>query len=477
MFAVSSLENLFVAGDVPVTLRGLDPEDAVQLLADALGRPLEADETEAAVRLTTGLSGVPLEILQLAAVVADRDLSLNTVANDIAPSMADPRAELQSATVDTLNTRERSVLVALAAFGGVAVGIGLLAKYASEPEAGSIVRRLVARGLARGDDLVGWASVDESVAGDEDRRKAAPVIIAWVGEEGRNPREVAVESPAILAVARQDVEAGRYDSVIHLAAATESMLALAGSWGAWESILNDGLIAARAVSDHASEAFFSHQLDVRADMLRPRTLAEKDLAQAMQDQDHLYRTTMYRGEHTAGQPLAHVQDGGPGGGRPKWAVPLCIGLLVVLAVAAVLLMLRGGGDVTVGPTSTGNSDIDESPEEKPRPNSSPTAVARVSPSPSVTSGGTVTLDGSGSTGDGLKCLWKPPDGSEVSLSAPDQCQTTFTAPRVVDATPLTFGLTVTDSQGKTAPDDATITVAPTPPSTPPSTPPVATGSQ
>lgn len=97
--------------------------------------------------------------------------------------------------------------------------------------AGSIVRRLVARGLARGDDLVGWAPVDESVAGDEDRRKAAPVIIAWVGEEGRDPREVAVESPAILAVARQDVEAGRYDSVIHLAAATESMLALAGKLG------------------------------------------------------------------------------------------------------------------------------------------------------------------------------------------------------------------------------------------------------
>jgi energy-coupling factor transporter ATP-binding protein EcfA2 len=344
VFAVGTPDKRFVAGDVPVTLKGLDTEDAVKLLADALGRELGPDEDEAAARLTTGLAGVPLEILQLAAVVADRGLSLNTVAYEIAPAMDDPRAELQSATVDTLDARERSVLVALAAFGGAAVGIGLLATYAAEPDAGSIVRRLVARGLARGDDVAGWAPEDQSMADEDDRSRAAQAIIGWVGEEGRDPREVALESPAILAVGRLDFDAGRYDSVIRLAAATESALALAGGWGAWKSILATGLAAARAVSDHASEAFFSHQLDVRADMLRPRTSAEEHLAEAVRESDHLYGPAGRSGGSgsTTTLPTAH-EEGPPEPGLPKWALPLGAGLTAVAALVGILLLWPGGG--------------------------------------------------------------------------------------------------------------------------------------
>lgn len=359
VFAIASLEPLLVSGDTPIALRGLRREDAVDLLTRAMDRPLDPAEAAAAGRLADGLEGIPLELLQLAALVTARELTLTTVVEDIAPTIEDPRAALQTATVDTLDPREKSVLTALAAFGGVAVGIGLLAKYAQERDAGTIVRRLVARGLARGDDLVGWSPVDTSAAREEDRERAAGVVVAWARDEGRRPQEVATQAPVLLAVARQDLAAGRYESVMKVAAATEGMLALAGNWGAWAAILKDGLMAARSASDRASAAFFQHQLDVRADMLAPRTLAQEHLAEAMREPDSLYRSAATDEQPTEVLPRTEVMPA-TGGPEPekatRWPLVLVGGLVIAALVVAGWLLLSGAPStaapsVVVGPSS------------------------------------------------------------------------------------------------------------------------------
>lgn len=344
VFAIGLPEPLLIGADTPITLHGLPRDDAVALLAATLGRGLAGDEAAAAGRLVDGLDGIPLQLLQLGAVVQDRGISLVTLVDDVVPTVEDPQAALQEAATATLGVRERAVLVAVAAFGGVAVGTGLVAKYAGEPDAGSILRRLVGRGLAKGDDLTGWAPIDPTVAGDDDRAGAAPVLVEWILDEGRQPEEVGDQSPVVLAVARQEQTAGRFDEVIRLAAVAEGMLALAGSWGAWRSVLESGLGAASAISDRASAAFFEHQLDVRSGTLRQVSSAQQHLAQAMRDPD-----TLYRDELTAIHPAVPGEgsegEGGSPGSGVRW--PLIAGIgLVVLAVVGVLILVFSSQDET-----------------------------------------------------------------------------------------------------------------------------------
>jgi len=89
-------------------------------------------------------------------------------------------------------------------------------------------------------------------------------------------------------------------------------------------------------------------------------------------------------------------------------------------------------------------------------------VADAGADQTVTEGGTVTLNGSGSTDiDGTITTreWNQTGGSPaVTLSSKFAVQPTFTAPSVSAATVLTFTLTVTDNDGATDSDTVMVTV-------------------
>ncbi|SVD01460.1 uncharacterized protein METZ01_LOCUS354314, partial [marine metagenome] len=79
----------------------------------------------------------------------------------------------------------------------------------------------------------------------------------------------------------------------------------------------------------------------------------------------------------------------------------------------------------------------------------------------VSSGDVVTLDGSGSSdpdGTIVDYLWEQTAGSDVTLSANNLAEVSFTAPQVTETTTWTFLLTVEDDGGNTSDDEVNVTV-------------------
>jgi cyclophilin family peptidyl-prolyl cis-trans isomerase len=87
-------------------------------------------------------------------------------------------------------------------------------------------------------------------------------------------------------------------------------------------------------------------------------------------------------------------------------------------------------------------------------------VAAAGVDQSVSGGSTVTLDGSGSAGLGLRYSWREISGPSVSLSATDAPRTTFSVPQYEPngTNTLEFELTVTDGSNRAVTDRVRVTV-------------------
>ena len=116
--------------------------------------------------------------------------------------------------------------------------------------------------------------------------------------------------------------------------------------------------------------------------------------------------------------------------------------------------------VTDDDGATASDDVSVTIQGTPA-NQAPNANA--GPDRAVDAGSTVTLDGSGSSdSDGtiVSYLWEQTTGPTVSLSNPAQASASFVASQVEMTITLTFRLTVTDDDGATASDDASVTIQP-----------------
>jgi hypothetical protein len=116
------------------------------------------------------------------------------------------------------------------------------------------------------------------------------------------------------------------------------------------------------------------------------------------------------------------------------------------APATVTVASSKGGSVTV-PVAIDGEGLDALP-----------LIAAAGPDISVDQATTVTLDGSGSSGNIDSYHWSGP--SDIALTGADSAKATFTAPR--KATTLAFTLTVTGN-GETKTDEVLVTVKPVTP--------------
>lgn len=101
---------------------------------------------------------------------------------------------------------------------------------------------------------------------------------------GRSPggdRELRANRDAVLTTVRQAVEAGCEARAIQLVRVAEGALATPATWGAWGSLLQLALRAARGVGDRSTEGWALHQLGVRERVAGDPGRAGELLAEAL----------------------------------------------------------------------------------------------------------------------------------------------------------------------------------------------------
>ncbi|GAB1543773.1 hypothetical protein NUACC21_64490 [Scytonema sp. NUACC21] len=289
-FLFTSKERQLWGEGHSVGLQGLHLNDAVSLVARELGRSLSPEERLVAEKLCTALQGNPLRILQTVALVREDNISLALVQERIQSTTSTLGWVEQR--LASLQKPQKLIVTVLAALGGVALGLELLAGLTEIPQVKLVLETLIRRNLLQVDgsryslssNLIEYTQQQWNLT--PFLEKAATYFTTWVQQQ-TTPQRLLEECDAILQVLEWAVEIGRWTDVLCLGRGIEATLALSGQWGTWQMVLQYLLQAARVMGDQAVEAFALHQLGTRSLCLNEVTQAQDYLTQALRIRESL----------------------------------------------------------------------------------------------------------------------------------------------------------------------------------------------
>ncbi len=251
-------------------LQGLPEEAAVALFTQVMGRPLQGEEREQVTALVRAVQGHPLSLQQLAAEVAEGHL---TLAEALARARGDREAPERGAAVaafNALSEEDRRLLSALAALRDVPLDTALLAAAAGVPNAGERLRHLETQGFVESHSprYTVRENVHAALAGAPTlvawQTRVVQALLDWIDAHQDDHDQLAALAPTCQAAADWLAGQGRWADILRLARAVDAAISLRGRWGAWHSLLERALQAARALGDRAVEAWALHQLGTRA---------------------------------------------------------------------------------------------------------------------------------------------------------------------------------------------------------------------
>ncbi|WP_069815237.1 ATP-binding protein [Streptomyces sp. TP-A0874] len=262
-------------------LSGLPRAPSLDLLQGLVGRPLTEAETEWAAGVWREAEGLPLRLVQAAALLRQRDArggSAGPEALETDPlpgpeESAAPAARLASG----LGATAREALRFAVALGGECPDQAHLPALAGDTRAEASLGELLASGLISpvGTHYRLAPGVLEQLerAGYADGAVGRAHIAAqhyawWAGHPSVSPERTAAEADAILAAAATLLggrgESGNPSAAVLLARTAAPAFAAGCLWSAWERVLRHGQEAARLAGEVAEEAYFHHELGVLA---------------------------------------------------------------------------------------------------------------------------------------------------------------------------------------------------------------------
>lgn len=269
-FVITSEMRCYWGPGQVLELPGLPPADGARLLERELGRALSAEERFTAQRLAAAVNGHPLQLLQLAALARNSRHTLS----EILPLVQAPTSERAfiSHTLASLSELERRILAALATVN-TPLHEKPLALIVGQPDLHTSLESLQRQGLVQQHSprysLTGDLAAQLALLWDLEpwRIRALEVLTTWAEGQQTTTEDLCAESDAIVSSVEQALAAQQPRQALRLIRASESALALAGSWGAWSQLLQHALTAARTLQDQPTEAWALHQLGTRAGCL------------------------------------------------------------------------------------------------------------------------------------------------------------------------------------------------------------------
>ena len=345
-FLIGSPERYFWGEGRSTALRGLELNEAIALVAQALGRELSVKEKAEAEKLVTGLEGHPLHILQAVALAQAEQRSLATIA--MQGKTGTTKIDWVKQAIASLSRPERWIFSLLAALGAnVTIGAEAIAKIVDLPDATAPLATLLRRNLVEGDgDRFQMAS---SLAKDVQphldvsiwMEKATQFFTSWTQQQQNLPDLpdlLLQESDAIMRSLEWLAETGQGLKVVELGRTIEGAFALKGLWGRWEQVLQWMLEVARASEDQVIAAFALHQMGTRALCLDQLAIAQDYLTRALEIREAIGdRLGIEATKHNLNSPNLILNPPAPQPDRiaPKILSWLEGGLLILMFVTII----------------------------------------------------------------------------------------------------------------------------------------------
>jgi len=279
-FAVATRKRTLWGEVRNVHLQGLPVDDAVLFLEREIERPLDAAERPAAAALCAGLGGHPRRIQQAAAIVRERRMQVDAAVRLMGAGGPLPML------LASLDDKQRRVLLSLTALPGVPLPAqhvsGISETADLEPALLALTRQALLVNNSSRHQLAGGI-------GDQLRRienlapsinRAITYFTAWAERYRRSAPHLLDTAEALVRAQQSAADAHRWGEVLRLGRLLDGALVLGVRWGAWATVLERCLAAAKATKDRSAEAWALHQLGTRAVCLGEPARARALLSQA-----------------------------------------------------------------------------------------------------------------------------------------------------------------------------------------------------